>query len=232
MVKAMNFIVFTMEDIPFSKIDNITITPIQSLFMAMIIVFLLLLFNQRKFYYVLLLTTSIAVFSWCSWRNDQENSSSRLIVYHVAKHSALDIVSGSNALSLCDSALASNAASMNFHLKPARVRYAVEGVDDASESKLVRQTPGGKLMVWRGKKIFILENNRFPCGHLKVDYLIISKNAIRNIEQLRWIEAGKIILDSSNSFYLAEKLVKQGEASNKAIYSVHHQGAYNEIISL
>ncbi len=87
-------------------------------------------------------------------------------------------------------------------------------------------------MVWRGKTILVVEAGSFPSGPLKVDYLILSKNAIRNLDQLAWIEAGKIIVDSSNSFYLAERLVKQGEALDKEIYSVPHQGAYDEIISL
>jgi competence protein ComEC len=230
MVKAMNFIVFSIEEIPFSKVDNIVITPMQSLIMVMTIVCLLLLFDQRKFYYAILLVIGIAWFSICSWRSDHSHAESRLIVYHISKHAALDVVCGSKALSLCDSTLAADDASIDFHLKPGRMLYGVEDVDDAVESELVKQVAPGKLMVWHGKKILILEENRFPSGHLKVDYLIISKNAIKNLDQLTWIEAGKIIVDSSNSFYLAERLVKQGEASNKAIYSILHQGAYDEII--
>ncbi len=128
MVKAMNFIVFTIEGIPFSKIDNIVITPMQSLIMVIMIICLLLLFEQRKFYYTMLLTTGIVFFPWSSWRNDQSTLRAAPGSLSCIKTFCPGRDVGSKALSLCDSSLATNVSLLDFHLKPGRMQYGVENM--------------------------------------------------------------------------------------------------------
>jgi competence protein ComEC len=61
---------------------------------------------------------------------------------------------------------------------------------------------------------------------MKADYVIISNNAVKNLSVLSQINASEIILDSSNSYYFAERLRTQALAAGIRIYSVLHEGAF------
>jgi competence protein ComEC len=88
------------------------------------------------------------------------------------------------------------------------------------------------LITWHDKFILFITGDIPREKPFRVDYVILSGNAVRDLKKLEWLEAEKIIIDSSNSFYLAERLLEQGKTLNKNIYSVRHQGAYEETISL
>lgn len=230
-VKAMNFVVFTFEEIPFSKVDNIMITPLQALLLTVIIVSILLLFDQRKFYYSWMLLVVVVVFAGLEWEKTfDETGRARLTVYAVPQYSAIDLVDASSARSLMDSALYANPQKMNFHIQPARIRQGVRNVALVDEQDHVRAVPGGKMIAWRGKTIFILEKEIFPTKPIAVDYLILSRNAVTDLRELKMVAAKKIIVDSSNSFYLSEELLGQARELQQEIHVVLQQGAYHEIM--
>jgi len=84
-------------------------------------------------------------------------------------------------------------------------------------------------MVWKGLTIVQLHNKDFRIPpNLTVDYLIISNNAIKNLSAVvSEIEAKEFIVDSSNSFYRAERLLLDAEKYGIEIFSVLHQGAFD-----
>jgi competence protein ComEC len=227
-VKIMNVIVFTIEDFPFSKLDNILLTPFQGLVLALMIACCLLMLDQRKFYYAWILLFLVCIFSGSRWWYDyQEFHRQRLVVYHVPDHTAIDLIDGIQASSIADSALMADHRKIGFHIQPGRMQYGV-GNSQLINNHNSRAVKGGRIMIWQGKVILLVEGKMSFSKPMKVDYLIISRNATWNLENLAFVEAKKIILDSSNSFYLAERLLEQGRGLNKNIYSVRHQGAYHE----
>jgi competence protein ComEC len=227
-VKIMNVIVFTIEDLPFSKLDNILLTPFQGLVLAMMMACFLLMLDQRKFYYAWMLLFLVCIFSGSRWWYDyQEFHRQRLVVYHVPDHTAIDLIDGMQASSIADAALMADHRKIGFHIQPGRMQYGVESSQLIDHHNL-RVVNGGRMMIWQGKVILLVEGKMSLAKPMKVDYLIISRNATRDLQNLAFIDAKKIILDSSNSFYLAERLLEQGRGLNKNIYSVRHQGAYHE----
>ena len=62
---------------------------------------------------------------------------------------------------------------------------------------------------------------------MKVDYLIVSQNAIKDLTSIQnYIQADKIIFDSSNSFYYVDKMLKQANKLHLIVHSVLHDGAF------
>jgi hypothetical protein len=73
----------------------------------------------------------------------------------------------------------------------------------------------------------ITDKNFSLAENLSVDYLVISNNALRNLDEvIRMIDAHHIIIDSSNSMYVANDLIKGANEFNHRVHSVLHEGAF------
>jgi hypothetical protein len=64
-------------------------------------------------------------------------------------------------------------------------------------------------------------------NELKVDYVIVSNDAVQNLGSVvDHLQTKEIILDSSNSFYRTKTMMAESENLSVPVYSVRHQGAF------
>ena len=88
------------------------------------------------------------------------------------------------------------------------------------------------MIYWKGKVIVSIQSKtrKLPPG-VGIDVLIIGNNSMRFSDLQKTKSSPRlIILDSSNSYFYTDHFVKQGAYSGLTIYSVKHQGAYEEYI--
>jgi competence protein ComEC len=229
-IKAMNFVVFTVEDFPFSLVENIYINTFQCWIIMFFIIAIVSFLEHKKFSYLLVsvwFSFVIAITSWIHFEEDV--STERFIVYKVAHHSAFDLVDHGQALFFTDSALYNDREKKRFHIQPNRLIGGVSTVQSGYEKldNIVKKD-GCILLVWKQKTILILtETTGTLPKHLKVDYLIISQNSIKDLTTIRnHIQADQVIFDSSNSFYYVDKMLKQANQLHLNVYSVLHNGAF------
>jgi hypothetical protein len=81
--------------------------------------------------------------------------------------------------------------------------------------------------VWNKRSVLQIHEAgvSFP-QKLKVDIVVISNDAVTNVDELlKQIDTRNIILDSSNSWQIVSKLKRQN-TSEAEVYSVAHQGAF------
>ncbi len=229
-IKAMNFVVFTVEDFPFSLVENIYINTFQCWTIMLFIIAIVWVLEYKKFSYLLVsvcVSFVIAITCWIHFEEDVNTE--RLIVYKVAHHSAFDLIDHGQALFFTDSALYNDHEKMRFHIQPNRLIRGVGNVQSGYE-KLdnIAKKDGCTLLVWKQKTILVLNQSTFTLPNdLKVDYLIVSQNAIKDLTAIQnHIQADKIIFDSSNSFYHIDKMLKQAKELHINVYSVLHNGAF------
>lgn len=234
-IKLMNIAVFTVEGLPYSQLKNIYITPVQGILLAAMIVSVLLLLEKKKFYYSMITVALVITFSGIQWRHFNDHvDQHHLVVYNVPGHAAADLIDNGHAFFLADTSLAGDTRKIGFHITPGRLMQGVrttEGMTDLASSYAVN---GGRLIAWNGRSILILDQRDIDHPRsMKVDYLIIRNNAVKDLNKiLHAITPREIIIDSSNSFYTADHLMKQGGDLKLKIHSVLHDGAYQQIISL
>jgi competence protein ComEC len=77
------------------------------------------------------------------------------------------------------------------------------------------------LITWKNIRIVIAKGPVPP--NLDVDILILSNNAFKTFPKAKM---KILIIDSSNSFYLAERLLRQPAPLGVEVYSVAHRGAF------
>lgn len=227
-IKALNFIVFAIEDFPFSVIENVYVTPLQCWLLMGIIIAVLVSIQTRRFTWVWITFFLGIVFTITQWYHFQTDIRvQKFMVYNVSGHSAIDLIDHGNVYFIADSALENDRNKINFHITPHRIKIGGKTIQPGNVFQ--RKLSGCALMVWKGKSFLQIYDPNFsiPAG-VRVDYLIISRNAVKNLEELYgYIHMDQIILDSSNSRFLADMLLEKNKNLQDKIYSVLHQGAFD-----
>lgn len=227
-IAFMNWGVYQMEALPGSLIDNVYINVVQCWLLMATICCLVLLFELRKTTFFSAAAMGIVAFSVIQWIQYVENTHQRkFVVYNVAGHSACDLLDHGRAYFFTDSALANDQNNIRFHIRPNRLRNGTVDVVNGVKQEFVADLPGCRLVVWNGLKILLLEQRDFNVpSDIQFDYIVVGGNSVRSLESVKRLKFRKLILDSSNSFYFAGRLLKDGQAEGISIHSVQHQGAF------
>lgn len=223
-IKALNAVVFTVESFPYSLIDHVYIDTLQSWLLMIAIICCVLLFQFRKFYYLPVACVIMVVFILIQWTHYRDvTRHAKLTVYRVPHHTALDLIDEGQAYFIADSVLQQKTSAVRFHIQPNRLNNGVDRVESVTQSLSATY----RNWTWRGRSILLIRGpHAIPVTAIKADYVIISNNAVRNLSSLCHINATEIILDSSNSYYFAERLRTQALAAGISVYSVLHEGAF------
>jgi competence protein ComEC len=223
-IKVMNAAMFTIEDLPFSLVENIYITPLQCWLLFAILLAVLLLLRTRKFVWLKVAFFTGVIFSCMHWYHyTKEINVRKIIVYNIAGHTAVEFFDNGQVYFLGDSALKRNPKKISFHIASNRIKSGARKTYSGDQIRESR--PGCSLIVWNRKSILQIHESTFSLpGTLQLDLVIISNDAVKNVDELlKQIDTKNIILDSSNSRYNVSKLMQNTEAE---IYSVAHQGAF------
>lgn len=224
----LNYLVFTVEQWPVSLINNIYITTTQSWLIVGVVVFMLLLFQYRKFVYAIGISICTLLLGATQWHHyHQEVNHEKFVVYSVAGHHAMEWMVRGKSFLFADSALITNADRMRFHIRPNRL---ISGIDRThfNDHSFVRTIPGGRLFSWKGMSFLQLTSPDFSLpDNLKIDYVIISYNSVQSLTMLNSIDYKYVIIDSSNVYYHANRLVKEAEHLQLSAHSILQHGAFS-----
>lgn len=229
LINVMNVIVLTIESFPFSRLDNIYITTLQCIVLTAIIVMLILAIQYKMPRYWYAFVALVFIFSGLQWMSFGEKFGlKKMIVYNVPHHRAIDFVDKGVAYFVIDSALYSDTESTRHHITPCRVLHQIDRIIDGREQGITRFFKGGEIIYWNGKYLVCITAKNYALPPLPtIDYLIIGNNAVKDIIMLRkQLSFKKLIIDSSNSFYFANAILKQSAPLALDIHSVVHQGAF------
>lgn len=226
-IQVLNMGVFTIEQLPGSIINDIYLTTFQCWLLILALLFFLLLVYRRKFVYMKLAFFALLFFSGSQWVHYfSEVEKDRLVVYKVPGHSGIEWISKGASLFFADSGLARNSERIRFHIRPNRLFCGVDRsntyiTNSGSEAvRLVKDKDKTVAMVMR-------PIHAWPYA-LQPDYLIVGNNAFRSLKEIRdLVSFGMLILDSSNSYWICERIRKES-GSGDAVYSVLHEGAFEK----
>jgi competence protein ComEC len=233
LIKALNFIVFTLEAFPYSLIENIHITTFQSWLLMGIITVIILLFEYKRFKYVWFTASLVVLFAIVQWRHFNENVNIRkLTVYNVRGHSAIDLIDRGNAYFLTDSVLKHDVGKIRFHIAPNRLASGIRNIMDGNDQPFLLEVKGAKLIRWQNHTILhLMEKDVVVPEGISPDWVIIGNNSVYDLAQLQFAKRARIILDSSNSYFYNEKILAQAENLKVDVYSVAHKGAFDYTIA-
>lgn len=203
-IYLMNSIILFIGDLPLAVIKSIYIDGTQAILLAGIsagVLFCLIFKNIRWLWISFVLTVCFSVIDWIHLHNVVAKN--HIIVYNIPKKTAVDLISNGRSVSYGDFDA--------FHMSASRVELGAASIEPTSDS----------LIIWKGLRILV-GCKKIP-ANIPVDILVISNSSVDSIPP---IKCRKVIIDSSNSFYLAERLLHQPMPPGVEVYSVLHKGAF------
>lgn len=228
-IRILNAGVFAVEDLPFSLINGVYITTFQCwLLMGMIAAFIFL-FEFRKFHWMLAAAALVLVFAGIQWQQYyQEIDRSRLVVYRVSGHGAMEWIHHGQSFFYADSLLIQDEERMRFHIRPNRIGNGISVVT-VNDPPRVREFKHFRYFDFDGVTVLWINQSKteLPNG-MVADYLLIGNNGVKSLAQVvDHVKFRKIILDSSNSGWFEQRLLREAAEKNIPVHSVLKQGAFN-----
>ncbi|HEX8037828.1 MAG TPA: ComEC/Rec2 family competence protein [Chryseosolibacter sp.] len=227
LIKFLNYIVFTLESIPFGLVGNVYISALQCALLLLFVVAILALIHYKKFGYVVLSFFVILLFSSLQWLHfTRDVDVSKIAVYNIPGHSVVDLIDRGHAFFLADPVIRADDRKIRYHVSPNRLMAGVERV--STGFPVSRALKGCEVLAWNGKTILHITDKEFAVpANLSVDLVIIANNAVEDAgELIRAATIRKVVLDSSNSFFFASRFLEAAKLYKLEVYSVLHQGAF------
>lgn len=227
-IKLLNSVVLITEKIPGSLIQSVHLTTLSCWMLMLLIFCVILMFHFRKFWLLYPCLVLAILFSLLHWKQFQATKDENLIVYNVRNHSAIEILENGQSYHFSDSALLKNPSLADFQMKSNRAAHAIQSVFPGNSFSFVRNLKGCRLIQWNNISMLQVMDKDFSFSRdLPVNYLIITNNALERFDDIEEkIDCHNIILDSSNSREVAERLMHDAKQYNRSMHSVLHHGAF------
>lgn len=224
--QLLNSLVFKLEALPFSRIENVYITPWQCALLFLFLIFACALFEYKRFVYIkwaFITVTIFAVLQWVHFTADVNVQ--KIAVYKVPGYTAIELIDRGHSVFVADS-LGSGDQKIRYHILPHRLIAGVEHVDN--RPPVAHAFSGGRILIWRGKRVLQMIDRAMdiPDG-MRVDLIIVSNNAAPDVGHIvRRVACDALVLDSSNSFFFASRFLEAAKLYKLDVHSVLHHGAF------
>ncbi len=224
LVGLNNKFVLMIEGLPLSTISPITLSGLQSALIYVFIVAVALLFAYRKVRYLKLAAASwILVFLLEVDHVVQKNQATKFIAYSVPGYTNIDFIDSGKLRSYRSSSDETPTSKIDYHIQPNRNALGLPYLPSAN--MVHKRGDDFDLISWNGQTIGVLKRLSASELPFSLDYLIVANNAINDFAQLAKFQFQFLVIDSSNKFYIAERLKTKAEELNLPHYSLLHSGA-------
>lgn len=232
-VRILNESVYWVEQLPYSLSTGISITIFETwIIYLMVICFLfytdwkktwLLKFSMMAFIFL------FTIFSLEKWNQNQH---SELVVYHVKKEKAIDLINGRSHLFLADSSLKNDENKMLFHILH---HWDESGIRETYYDQLPEgnQLNGmyakGNYYGLNDLRMVLIDSTTqifIAKEKLKVDVVILSGNPKIHLDQIRQMyQFDQIVIAPDNSFYRIQEW-KDERRTEEKLHVVSEEGAF------
>ncbi len=236
LVMGMNKSIGFIEGLPYSVSRGIDINLLETILLYILIFALMLLYFQKaKRYAFIALSTILLLFTSFTFKSYQYTQQKKLIVYAVPKTSAYEFINGTKQVIIADSSLVNDDNKFGFHIQNNHTKC---GITTKCFAKLSENYKSEELLLLKqqdfiqffNQRIAIVDKwkkNQNMAVKMKLDYLILTKNAKATISDiLKVFDAKLIIFDSSNSQWKADKWENECNTLHQAYYNVLKKGAF------
>lgn len=225
-VLLLNEAITMIRSLPFAVADHVYLSAAQFWFLEVVVVFTVMLLVYRRYRYLMIAGIGVLCLSALAWGHVRKKPAT-LVVYCVPGHSAMDLFEGRNGYTLCDSSLMDDLETIEYNMTPFRAMEGEVLISRLQDQPFCRAAHGAVLLEFGGTRVVEIQS-RAPGREIgSVDYLIVSNNAVADLKDIRnLIEFDVLILDSSNSISLTDRLMKQANDSGIEAHDIRREGAF------
>jgi competence protein ComEC len=230
LIRILNYLIFLTESLPHSVIQGVQINTLQCIMLIALITAVILFLQYRRSWMLYTAAASILLFASIAWSHYAEVVTPRVAIYKVPGFTSIDLIESGKAFNYSSQDLPLDKTS--FHIAPNRVANYVSEVAEIEKQPFSGHCPFGRIISWKGRTILQITGKPVDVNsEIRFDYIIVSENAIASLGELpASLSADFIIIDTSNTFRVADRLLKSASAGNVAVHSVWHDGAFEKTI--
>ncbi len=232
----LNKSVLMVEKLPYSLLQGISITIIETWLIYFLLIFLIcfFIFRNPKYGIFALLVLSFLLIYQIGERYFQQKQK-MFCVYNINKTSALDFISGEENYFFSDSSFIKDESRILFHVRhhwwdlglKKNQLFDIANCRKLKEKEIFLMK---NFILFHGWKIVLINKDFVPAKHLifmKPDFIIISGSPPITLETIKEsFFPGEIILDGSNNLFFSRKIMKEAGETGLKCYSVLQSGAF------
>ena len=217
-IYVMNRIVSWVEQLPFFIVKGLYISGFE--YVMLLLAFLLLLVavaSRRRRFLIAMLSALMLCMVSLTVRLYSADNQSRMVVYSLRKHTAIDFITGGQHILLADSALMADESTIDYSLKGAWAKWhlsahpqVVELEEDFEGSYLRKRQ---NLVSFHGVLLALWDETRCDDSlsyRLPIDYLLVAGKQKPDIQSIvNSYDVRMLIIDGSVPNYLSERWVSQ-----------------------
>lgn len=233
-MRMINGFVLFSEKLPYSKLQG-AIGEFQLFLLFGGIFSILLLLRFKTFPWAVASSFSCVLFMGSLlYHSSSLKEQGKMAVYHIPGYSALHIIEGGDEFFMADEDLPEER--FRFQVQPHRRALGLVSGRKENEvgtdfkAALLKES-NYNLLVWRGISLVTVHaplTFSLPArAPVKVDYLLITHNAVNDLKELRkYFKPGMLLIDGSNKQYLLKRLQQQAEELNLLCHITAEKGAF------
>jgi len=244
-IQFLNWSVVKIDQLPYSLTQNIRFSVADTWLIYLAIVFIVLLISYRKFKFFMFSALSIIIFLMSFiWRDYKDLKQHQLIIYNIPQNTSINFIDGTDNILVSDIKLLQNRSKLLFHVQNNWINKGVNNEKVVPFSHLDKKHQLSNLYRISNINLFTKKNyfqyyyyklaiidNKTKIAPAKeklaVDALLISKNTSYSLEEiLQAYHPKEIIIDASNSTYVANKLSEEAKTLNIKCYNIIKEDAF------
>ncbi|MDB5211906.1 MAG: ComEC/Rec2 family competence protein [Sediminibacterium sp.] len=221
LINQMNAVIERTARLPFSVIDNIQVSLLQTIALYIAIGYFAWWLLQKKRFACLISPGILTIFILVRiTRFIHQSAQQKLIVYNIARQRAIDIIDG-NAYRFIGDA---SSTDQNFHLQPSRVLHGV------SQGELANTHINDQLIAGQHRSVLIIDKTVYYIPgrpRIPVDIIILSGNPRIYLSQLAAVfDCPQYVFDSSNPLWKIQYWKKDADSLHLRHHTISEQGAF------
>lgn len=231
LIYALNAVVSFIEKLDFSLIDWLYLSPLQTIFIYLMIVFSFALIYYRKFRFLWVLTfLAITISTLGTVSLLRQSETRKLTFYEIGGESVLDRIEGLNS-ELINIKEIGNLELVRYQVEPNRLNNHLSKItiDSLPNSIKPSKYTGLSYYYWNGKKFVFLQNSIDSLAFIykiETDYLVISNDASVDADLLMSnFQFDEIIVDSSNGYRTCRFFEQFADKFNLKCRILRNEGA-------
>ena len=233
-VGMLNWSVGWIENLPYSILEGISINILETWMLYVGIALVAAYFFVHRFRFLWVGGTVLVLMLLLQINETvQHENQKKIVVYNVAKHTALDFIHGTDHVFVADPELARDANKMLFHICHNWWIHGLQAPDTLSpdtsnfQGELIKKD---RQLIQFGSKTMALIGDfptQKPAAPFPVSYLLISDNPkVSLTEILQHYEPEQVIFDGTNSPWRVKRWLKEAQELQVRAWSVKQHGAF------
>lgn len=221
LIAVLNYLVFFISDLKFATTTRLELGTYSVILLFMFIGLIIHFFTRRNKISLLAASVLVLILSiQKTYKTYEQNQSNELTFHYIPRGYGISILDQREANFISSKELIDDPLITQFHLKNYYDHMGIKAETRvSSENRSMLKISKENLKVQ-----WVLDQNAISDLDLTADYLMISNDAIRDLDVLKSYK-GQIIIDGSNKKWYIENLQEQNKNYNLNLISLYDSGS-------